>query len=178
MPSTRERTVELTNFRVGTMEDGSGVYVNLILERVRAGATPHMTVEHEPTVAYARFTASWNITKPTDSGGQVQPEDRVLKSIRRGLQARDIEEIDTLWKTWHLNDMQAGCAHMPGYDELARLAREAGIKDRNGDPDVLNLKKTCESSGYRWGTSWLVRPMPLEVEQQIVRLVSRLRLAV
>lgn len=70
-----------------------------------------------------------------------------------GWTKRDIEELLVYWRFWHLNEMHAAS------DEQASGGKTA---DRNlGELD---------SHGYRLGSEWLAKQIPLMVRQNITRL--------
>lgn len=110
-----------------------------------------------------------------------------------GLTRADLAQLPAVWERWHLNGMQAGCAHQ----------RAAGWADRPIDPtkpttaygrhypgqrsDSWNmlawvtpaqhpdglLTRPCPECGYPYGSAWLSEPLPAEVEA-FVRDLARL----
>lgn len=63
-----------------------------------------------------------------------------------GVSERDIRTLVEAWKAWHLSDMRAACAHVQPVGD--------SISDR------LDGTPACPHSGYRYGSAWLVEPLP------------------
>lgn len=59
---------------------------------------------------------------------------------------------------WHLNGMRAGCAHQKVAYETDRYGRRI---------PSLRLTLPCPVTGYKYGTAWLVEPLPREVVEEI-----------
>lgn len=174
LPVTRiEVLAQIEHVRMGTMADGSVVRVTAKIDR-RIVGRPVQTIEHDEVAVYHRFTAMWDISKPREGGGQTPPEERVIARPARHVKREDIVLLDEFWQRWHLNDVKAGCDHMPAYRVLEQEARDRGIVDDLGRPNVLRLGTTCPESGYKWGTDWLVEPIPEVDVQRIASLLRRL----
>ena len=76
-----------------------------------------------------------------------------------------LNRIIELWNRWHLNDMNAGCIHQTAfdnnvkYDEWKKLQAEQAAR--------------CPE-GYNYGSKWLLEPLPVEVETEIINLVENI----
>lgn len=77
----------------------------------------------------------------------------------------------TIWKKWHLNDMQAGCEHQRAMgwnkiklDDSKPLSYDnmASWKRPEDHPKGV-LTKPCPICGYKYGTAWLKVDVPSEV---------------
>lgn len=83
------------------------------------------------------------------------------------------KEIHRLWKAYHLNDMHAGTE-----------AQEKAIEKWKKQGNKYNYTEVCDylksiglydDNGYRYGTSWLYRPIPendLNIIKAIIRIYS------
>lgn len=71
-------------------------------------------------------------------------------------QARANRLVD-LASSWHLNTMQAGCAHQT-------VVWEDGWYGRRPS---LELTEPCPHTGYRYGSKWLVKPVTLDVAMEL-----------
>lgn len=119
--------------------------VTVTVRRVSRSA---ITVDHERTPdEYAVITF----------GGEAAP-----KGVRFGtnssaygqiVDSLDNPAIRRVWHRWHLNDMHAGCTHQP------RVADYASVMP-------------CAWSGYRYGSSWLVEPVPTD---EMLRMLDVMR---
>jgi hypothetical protein len=69
-----------------------------------------------------------------------------------------VSELVEIWRRWHLNDMNPGCVH-----------QKTGSCD---DKEIMS--QVCSETGYKYGSSWLVEPLPDDVEDQIVKIVKKL----
>lgn len=157
----------------------------------------HETTSHEKTTRIERIAASftiiearYGITAKRNSAsdfpdrywvtaGQIPAEDRVILDADRSskLSAEDLALINDTWERWHLNDMQAGCVHMPSYAELA--ATVAALPDppmKYGRPDTTGWALSnvvCPVTGYKWGHSWLYSQPPADVVAKWVALINK-----
>ena len=117
------------------------------------------------------------------SCGQIAGDlDRII-DYAPGWDEAKAHELAEIWKTWHLNDMQAGCAHQrgAGWDKRPidpRKPTDAYGRHFHGQthdswnllcwvrpdehPDGL-LTKPCDECGYRYGTAWLTVEVPDEI---------------
>jgi hypothetical protein len=109
----------------------------------------------------------WN-THRTDyvTGGQCV--DTLQKYLGHNRKFRQIAEI---WRRWHLNDMRAGTreqtaivATMPPVVYPASHYEEAC--------KLLDSRGLLIDRGYRYGSAWLVEPLPPEVEAEALNLFS------
>ena len=134
-----------------------------------------------------------------DLGG-VQPVDALRRlvtvpvtersTVGPGLDRADLARLLEIWERWHLNGMQAGCAHQ----------RAAGWNTRPIDPskptgtygkhypgqkhsswNMLTwvrraehpeglLSEPCPECGYRYGSAWLSESLPADVEAFVLDL--------
>jgi len=85
-----------------------------------------------------------------------------------------------LWKKYHLNDMNAGCIHQDKWQDIRinpeELPNSHANRDEKGilaswvypkDHEKGFLGKACPICGYKYGTSWLYRPLPDNIEEEI-----------
>ena len=114
------------------------------------------------------FTASgtiWN-SKHTDCvcGGQC------LDTIAEYIKNPTFKKIHRLWKQYHLNDMHAGT-----------VAQEEALVNANLMGRDYDYRKCCdylesigllEDNGYRYGTAWLKRDIPVEDITEIQNLLN------
>ena len=114
------------------------------------------------------FTASatiWN-SKKTDCvcAGQC------LDEVARHIKSDKFKKIHRLWKQYHLNDMHAGTEKQ----EAALI--EAGLTGFASDYrkccDYLESIDLLVDDGYKFGTSWLKRDIPVEDIAEIERLLT------
>jgi hypothetical protein len=111
------------------------------------------------------------------SMGQTPPEDRVVAvpGVRK-ISVGDRRFIEQAWADWHLNDMNATCAHMPTFEQITSLAADAGFTDQYGRIDAsgwaLENVVCSAGSGYRYGRSWLSRIVPADVIGNAMRIIE------
>jgi hypothetical protein len=65
-----------------------------------------------------------------------------------------VERLQSEWRTWHLNDMQAACEHQ----------RE------RGETWTTHPSAECPDCGYRLGSAWLFMEVPRDVVEWLDRL--------
>jgi hypothetical protein len=107
------------------------------------------TVDHQQVARPLDFSLTsdvWKVNRSDiiEGGATVEP----LRQITRyadGWDAAKVRELIAL-APWHLNAMTAGCAH-----------QEPVMT--GGRPD-LDRTSPCPVTGYKYGSAWLVRPLP------------------
>lgn len=118
-----------------------------------------------------RFTASgtvWNSCH-TDCimGGQCLDELAQYPSIKNNSKFKQVYEW---WKNWHLNDMHAGTEKQETALEQAGLTGWAN--------NYTECCKYLESigmlydNGYKFGTSWLKREIPAEIQEEMRNFIK------
>ena len=90
------------------------------------------------------------------SGGQNYEMLLEITQPAKGFTLESIRKIYELWQEWHLNDMKSHCAHQ---DEAVAWDKVA----------------PCPVTGYKAGSAWLTKPLPVEVIEQVSALVMRER---
>lgn len=101
-----------------------------------------------------------------DFAGQIHDEltpDKIDFTVDKS----KVENIKKIWKQWHLNDLHAGTRA-----QEKALAQVGGVNANEYDKQVafLKKKKLYKNKGYKFGTGWLVDPLPENVEQEVMRL--------
>lgn len=125
------------------------------LPALTLGAGDWQTVDHEPITNPLRFTLTFDVVGPTG---------RLLAFGAMGLAGFD--EVTATRRAssttfaalrnlvdWHLNDLQAGCAHQTVVYESSPYGPRPSLQDT----------VPCPLTGYRYGSAWLVRPLTAEV---------------
>lgn len=118
---------------------------------------PGVSVDHKPLDGYYRFSAMgslWLRSNSPDcySAGWMLEEAWPLPAAR---------PLVRLWRAWHLNDMQAGCAHQTRPDDMSMS-------------DALAKVPPCPVTGYRFGSAWLVRVIPDDVVAEMREVIAGL----
>ena len=72
----------------------------------------------------------------------------------KGFTLKNIKEIHSLWTQYHLNDMKSHCSHQ---DKSVRW----------------DLVERCEVGNYKAGSAWLVEPLPKQVQERILSLITK-----
>lgn len=148
---------------------GKGRKNNLVTVDIR-------TDEKDGEMTFAASAYVWNNLK-TDClwGGQC------LDGLEPYLKDNKLfMEILRLWKLYHLNDMHPECKHQRelGWNEIAvtEVTIDGGWRNEtktlswvkpSEHPDGL-LCKPCPVCGYKYGTSWLLMPIP-EVDKKAIK---------
>lgn len=143
------------NLRVG---------VDIRIERI---AGPKQTVTHEETTDFLDFSITTHVWNPRgndwEAGGATVAPLRQIVNYAAPFNEASVLEIAELGK-WHLNALTAGCVHQPkGKD----LPMRDGKYSKEIDLDAIPL---CPESGYKYGSAWLVRPLPADLLDTVRRL--------
>jgi hypothetical protein len=154
----RFRTPDLL---VGRNADGDRIYVEAHLYD-REASLDTRTTEHARIVGgYPGLGVTYSLIpkgarRVHSCGANAPAELRSVVTFAPGWDAAKAERLAEIADRWHLNDMRAACAHMV---------------DLPDDPTYDARKDiTCPVTGYRYGTAWLVEPLPVDVIDFIVNL--------
>lgn len=114
------------------------------------------------------FTASgtiWN-SKHTDCvcGGQC------LDTIAEYVKNPTFKKIHRLWKQYHLNDMHAGTVAQE--EALIKVGLTRFASDYRKCCDYLDSIGLLVDNGYKFGTGWLKRDIPVEDITEIQNLLT------
>ena len=114
------------------------------------------------------FTASANIwnSKHTDCvcGGQC------LDEVAKYVKSDKFKKIYRLWEQYHLNDMH------PGTEKQEEALKVAGLNSWANNYseccDYLESINLLVDNGYKFGTGWLKREIPVEDIAEIEKLLT------
>ena len=114
------------------------------------------------------FTASANIwnSKHTDCvcGGQC------LDEVAKYVKSDKFKKIYRLWEQYHLNDMH------PGTEKQEAALKAAGLNSwANNYSDCCDYLESINllvDDGYKFGTGWLKRDIPVEDVAEIEKLLT------
>ena len=141
------------------------VTVELRIERLERQDT-YETVEHETVTAPLDFAITTHIWRPdlrdiVYCGATARPL-REIVDYAAGWDARMVAALADL-ERWHLNDLKAGCAHQGVVYEDSPYGRRPS----------LSLTPPCPVTGYRYGTKWLIEPLPERFVPDLLELLAR-----
>ena len=129
---------------LGRTADGARVFVTVETSEHTGNS---QTTEHDPISAWTRVSIQGEVIEKyhheATSGGQIGFELTHITTFAPGWNKAKVERLASLWRTWHLNDTRAGCAHMS-------LPADASYDARK------NIR--CPVTGYKYGSAWLVLP--------------------
>ena len=150
---TTTRTYTAKGF-LGRTEDGDRVWIEI---EIRESDRLAQTTEHETVESYRELAITGAVAgkgrRNADQWGQVRATAAgAMAKPAKGLTEDDVAQLVTVWKRWHLNGMQAGCAH----------------QGRGMDTDP------CPETGYRYGHAWLVEELPADVEKWVRKFGDKL----
>ena len=110
----------------------------------------------------------WN-SRGTDYmiGGQCLDELAQYSSIKNNSKFKQAYEW---WKKWHLNDMHAGT------EKQEQALEDAGMTNWANEYskccDYLESIGLLYDNGYKFGTSWLKREIPAEIQEQMRKFIK------
>lgn len=155
----------------GFVEDGALHNVHIEVEIKHHRYVPGAkckTIEHEPIWEFDILSISSATYRGRHdySGGQDMESVAAVTAFADGWDAAKRDRLLAIWKEWHLNHMQAGCAHQTVEYEQDRYGRT-----------VPSLDKTepCPITGYRYGSAWLVIPLPTEIIAEVEAMFMGVR---
>lgn len=156
---------------VGTTATGERVLMSGEVRRQPEARTAQ-TIDHQEiadpetlSLTSAVFKGKKNISRNhITSGATLAHLGRIAKPAP-GYTLAEARELYRIGKRWHLNTMSAACAHMD-----MKAPEVAGIKDSG---KLLDMGITCPETGYKWGTAWLVEPLPADIRARFIELMSK-----
>lgn len=142
------------------------VYVNIEL-RAEDAMNPlrvRRTTEHMATILEPELSITFDVVNSagTDLGGGAMGKEGLNVETRKA-SSRVFEVLHRLIP-WHLNGMQAKCAHQgpPVYEQ-----------GRYGPQVNFQKSPRCPLTGYGYGSAWLVEPLPWWILRDIESLMPR-----
>lgn len=188
--STLTETRKAVTHTVGTFTEGDYINRVIITAQLEHHEGADTTVDHQPISERLRFTVSGVVEERRAaggrwkeiSGGQCIGALRRVTSFKSGWDAGRASGAIALWERWHLNDLTAACAHQRpvrsgryltvptasgGQLDIAQLGNYSNVNAGDLSATDVNLRLVCGETGYRYGTAWLVDPLPAAVLAQI-----------
>lgn len=151
-------------YRIGRDAYGNAVFATLTLAERLGSFT---TTTHEPAERVTRLSVMGGVRDGYRSDysacGQIVDDVAAVQDFAPGWTAQDVASLVAIWRRWHLNDMRAGCVHVP------EPVREDSPYGRR--PDLTNTP-ACPETGYRYGHAWLVEEPPADVLAEFRRLMA------
>lgn len=132
-----------------------------VLTYRRADRGLYPTVDHGAVSSYHALYVCWAVVTPSACSALHQPDPAVVAGARPVLADPDWAALRHLWERWHAESLSPGCSHQvpPTGSVRAQLA---------ATPD-------CPEDGYRFGSGWLVRPMPEDIYRRAHQLGALLQ---
>jgi hypothetical protein len=149
---------------IGRTADGDNVYVEIKTEET---AGTYETTDHRTVTGGVRVSImghhfeKGSRRKNWSGGGQCVDTVAAVVKPAPGVAREDVARLVEIWRAWHLNDMRAGCDHVP----------EPLFESSKGYPqaDLVNTP-ACPASGYRYGHAWLYKQPPADVLADLARI--------
>lgn len=100
-----------------------------------------------------------------DFAGQIHDTITDKEQVKLTIPEQKVKKIVSTWKRWHLNDLKAGTKKQE--DALKKMK---GKYDYDKAVKFLKKKKLYSDKGYKYGTDWLVEPLPESVASNVEKL--------
>ncbi len=160
---------------VGTVPGGDYGYkanlpvtVRVRIERLERNETYH-TIEHEQVTrpwGLSITTAVWNPRgDDTLAGGATAAPLREVAAHGRPREEwadGTLPYLASIHDRWHLNAMKAACAHQEVVYERGPAGRRPSLTET----------RPCPVTGYRYGSAWLVEPLPRLIVDDLLRMFT------
>jgi hypothetical protein len=125
------------------------------------------TIHHQPIGEHVSLAISATVWANRSKRGDCHTAGQCVEELLRvepdgRLDGSEIRDLVKVWREWHLNDMRAGCAHQ----DVADIP----------PAERLDRVPPCSESvpRYRYGSAWLVEPLPAEVERFVRAIAAKL----
>jgi hypothetical protein len=151
----------------------AGCQITLEIEiKPRKNINSVRTIDLEPAGDMDEFSMCgnvWNLRR-TDvySCGQNCDEIRDLCGRRPS-----VARLLKIWGRWHLNDAQAGTSAQKAVLDSHKEANPDWRYDYTEACKVLSAKGLLVDRGYKYGSAWLVEPLPAEVAAEVRELAEQ-----
>lgn len=116
------------------------------------------------------FSASGEVFRTDDDWlmyGQCLDDLAQYPSIKNNPKFKQVYEW---WKKWHLNDLHAGTEKQEQALEDAGLT--GGANEYSKCCDYLESIGLLYDNGYEFGTGWLKREIPAEIQEQMRKFIK------
>lgn len=155
---------------IGTDIDGQKVYIDIEL-KYKTGT--YTTIDHKeiknPLVLSISGYARLKSRKDWAYGGQIQDHLTPDNIKQYAIDRYTVDKLVTIWKHWHLNDMQGACIHQ---EEGAHVEPNTNIWREREAWDTMIKEQTAKCpEGYSYGSAWLIKPLPSRVIAEIHQLM-------
>lgn len=152
---------------VGTTANGERVLMTGELRTER----PSETIEHEEieapvvlSLTSAVFKGKKNISRNHIVSGATLEHLGKIVAPAPGFTLDEARELHAIGTRYHLNTLKAACVHMD-MNTPERKGKDAGA--------LLDQRIVCSKTGYRWGSAWLVEPLPAEIQVRFMQLMRQ-----
>jgi len=141
--------------------------VDIKVKKEKKEKKEKMTIDHKKITGFYVLSISGNEKKASKWLGGGQNYKGILTEINDDNikeyyhDKYKIIEIIDIWKRWHLNDLQPNCKHQKSFDCNVSNFEELADKQT----------KKCPQ-GYKYGSAWLVEPLPVDIIQQLLKLTN------
>ncbi len=155
---------------VGRMDEGK-INLKLTINHVRG---PAESIGHRRLSWYHELTISGDIYYKNGCG--ICECGQCSETIHRGIDdlkptkgvmmsREDLITVLFVWDRWHLNSMNAGCKH-----QSATLGLSNYIEEYN---ELAAIETAKCPNGYKYGSKWLVEPLPQAVIDRIISVFNK-----
>lgn len=165
--------------------------VELSVELKEVSGSAYETTAHEMVTSYVEFSMSgaiWHSNR-ADVYTRGQNIEEIAEFFPNNAR---VQRLAAIWREWHLNGMTPGCDHQPeewhctnhetpvrcGWPAIRDEFGEYPYPQRGDCCPVCGRNRwdeptdSCPETGYRYGTRWLVRILPVEIEDEIRMLIE------
>jgi len=157
----------------GKTADGGRLYLEVELREEQG---PRQTVDHDTVEAYTELAIMGEVYYPGDRRGNPSVCGQVIDCLRSVLNGGDpavdpdsLAELLHYWERWHLNGFNGGCRHQ---EKDAHVARDRVYPYWIDDWAAMSDAQTARCPvGYRYGSAWLVEPLPALVADRVRMIV-------
>lgn len=167
------RTLKLGKTSLGKEVFGRPIYRAELELRLSYHEEERLSIDLEPVSAFWELAVTGLVShnaRPDDDG--ISACGQIVDDVVRLYPERiDLARIAAIWERWHLNDLKAGTR-----EQTAALNSFWRGEEKNPldwyDRSVAYLAeaKLLEDRGYRFGSQWLVEPLPEAVLREICGL--------
>lgn len=134
--------------------------------KMKDGLINYETMQKESGYIFTASGCVWN-SSHTDHEMGGQCIDTLAELVQNPL----LQEIQTIWRKYHLNDLKAGTKLQE--EAIEKWESEGNKYDYTKAKDYLTSIGLNPHNGYEYGSAWLYMPIPEMVIQRIKEIIEQ-----
>lgn len=154
--------------------DKAGKVVVEVELRKGQEVAPHQDIDLLPCREYVEFSACasiWDRTRRRDPITCGQCLGAVAELYPKDIR---VQRIVGIWHRWHLNGMRAGTRKQQEHLRAHPFDPRYPKSHYDWACEELARAELLQNMGYKYGSAWLIEPLPSEIEAEVKAICAEL----